>query len=185
MAISKKQQAFIDAYLQCWNATQAAIEAGYSARTARQQGSRLLSHVDIDAEIQRRIAENAMTANEALARLAAIARGDMGQFVEINGRGQPSLQFENADLRLIKKIKRVEKDGDTTIEFELYDAQAALALLLKRLDIADGTATELVQITGAIDAAATAFDNIFDQKPTASAANPLVGQLDDDPEGGA
>jgi phage terminase small subunit len=34
------------------NATEAAIAAGYSARSARQQGSRLLTNDDIQAEIQ-------------------------------------------------------------------------------------------------------------------------------------
>ncbi|MFA9203068.1 MAG: terminase small subunit, partial [Flavobacteriales bacterium] len=40
-----KQQRFIDEYLIDFNATQAAIRAGYSSDTAKQQGSRLLSNV--------------------------------------------------------------------------------------------------------------------------------------------
>jgi phage terminase small subunit len=41
----------ITSYLVDLNATQAAIRAGYSARTAAQQGSRLLSNVKVQSEI--------------------------------------------------------------------------------------------------------------------------------------
>lgn len=45
--LSPKQQRFVCEYLRDLNATQAAIRAGYSARTAMQQGSRLLSKAEI------------------------------------------------------------------------------------------------------------------------------------------
>lgn len=51
MNISHKQRRFIDAYLQDLNATQAAIRAGYSVRSARQIGQKLLTNVDIKREI--------------------------------------------------------------------------------------------------------------------------------------
>ena len=43
---------FCECYVLDWNATQAAIEAGYSSDTARQQGSRLLSKVYIQEYIK-------------------------------------------------------------------------------------------------------------------------------------
>ena len=51
--LTPKQQAFVAQYLVDLNATQAAIRAGYSAKTAYSQGQRLLKH----AEIQKAIAE--------------------------------------------------------------------------------------------------------------------------------
>jgi phage terminase small subunit len=45
--MTPKQAAFVREYLIDRNATQAAIRAGYSADTAKQQGSRLLTKVDI------------------------------------------------------------------------------------------------------------------------------------------
>lgn len=45
--LNPKQQKFVLEYLKDLNATQAAIRAGYSAKTAYAQGSRLLSHVEI------------------------------------------------------------------------------------------------------------------------------------------
>ena len=52
MPLTPRQQRFVDAYLLDPNATQAATKAGYSAKTAKQQGSRLLTNVDVAAAIQ-------------------------------------------------------------------------------------------------------------------------------------
>lgn len=51
--LSSKQERFIEEYLVDLNATQAAIRAGYSAKTARQIGEQLLRK----PEVQQRIAE--------------------------------------------------------------------------------------------------------------------------------
>ena len=50
--MTPRQQRFVDEYLVDLNATQAAIRAGYSARTAEQQGPRLLGNVEIAAAVQ-------------------------------------------------------------------------------------------------------------------------------------
>lgn len=51
--MTPKQEAFVREYLIDMNATRAAERAGYSAATAKQAGSRLLSDVDIRAAIER------------------------------------------------------------------------------------------------------------------------------------
>ena len=53
MSLSDKQAAFAREYLVDRNATQAAIRAGYSAATAKQQGARLLTNVDVRAAVNR------------------------------------------------------------------------------------------------------------------------------------
>lgn len=50
--LTDKQQRFVAEYLIDLNATQAAIRAGYSEKTAQEQGSRLLSNVMVAAAIQ-------------------------------------------------------------------------------------------------------------------------------------
>jgi phage terminase small subunit len=50
--MTPRQQRFVDEFLVDLNATQAAIRAGYSARTAEQQGPRLLGNVEIAAAVQ-------------------------------------------------------------------------------------------------------------------------------------
>lgn len=141
MGITNKQSVFIDEYLVDLNATQAALRAGYSPKTARQIGSRLLSNVDIRAEIKLRLDERAMPAQEVLKRLSEHARGDLGEFLDIE-----SMSFmvalaeakEKGITHLIKKVKErtvmtSNKDGEETethtFELELYDAQAALVHL--------------------------------------------------------
>ena len=66
--MNQRQRAFCEAYLKCGNAAEAARNAGYSARTARSIGQRLLTYADIreyladrNAEI---MAENTATLEE-------------------------------------------------------------------------------------------------------------------------
>jgi len=51
MAMTPKQARFADEYLIDLNATQAAIRAGYSEKTAEQQGNRLLGNAKVAAYI--------------------------------------------------------------------------------------------------------------------------------------
>lgn len=55
--LTPKQQLFVDEYLTDLNATQAAIRAGYSKKTANEQGARLLANVKVWAAIQERMNE--------------------------------------------------------------------------------------------------------------------------------
>lgn len=52
MTLRAKQQRFVDEYLLDLNATQAAIRAGYSARTAKVQGARLLTNANVEAAVE-------------------------------------------------------------------------------------------------------------------------------------
>lgn len=74
--LSEKQKRFVAEYLIDLNATQAAIRAGYSAKTARSVGSENLTKPDIAAAIakaQARVAEKAeWTAAERLLALKTI-----------------------------------------------------------------------------------------------------------------
>jgi phage terminase small subunit len=130
-----KQRLFVDKYFELgMNATRAAIAAGYSRKTARSIGHVNMTKDYIRAEINRRLTELAMGADEVLARLADHGRGDMREFI---GKSYPALA-RHPQGNLIKKVKRTvtthtDKDGDSyteeKIELELYDAQAALNLL--------------------------------------------------------
>jgi phage terminase small subunit len=77
MPISPKQQRFADEYLVDLNATQAAIRAGYSEKTAAQQGHQLLQKTSVRDAIEagraQRAERTAVTADRVIAELAAIA----------------------------------------------------------------------------------------------------------------
>ena len=51
--LTPKQQRFVEEYLIDLNATQAAIRAGYSEKTAQEQSSRLLSNVMVQEAVQK------------------------------------------------------------------------------------------------------------------------------------
>ena len=50
--MTPRQQRFVDEYIVDLNATQAAIRTGYSARTANEQGARLLANGSVASAIQ-------------------------------------------------------------------------------------------------------------------------------------
>lgn len=77
--LTKKQQQFADSYVKYGNATQAALEAGYSEHTARSIGQENLTKPDIKTYINERMkkieSNKIMDATEALQLLTSIARG--------------------------------------------------------------------------------------------------------------
>jgi phage terminase small subunit len=84
--LTPKQEAFVKEYLLDLNATQAAIRAGYSAKTAKEQGGRLLTKVPVmralsKAQIKR--AERVeITADMVLQQWWAIATADPNSVVQ-------------------------------------------------------------------------------------------------------
>jgi len=155
--LTNKQRVFIDEYLRCFNASEAARRAGYSEKTAYSIGSALLRNVEVSAAIQARLAEVHMSADEALKLTADIARGDVAQLMDISSVGfnlDMSKAQEKGLTGLIKKVKqktvthiaKSESDEDREVvelEIELYDRQTALRDILK----IHGRFTERVDVT--------------------------------------
>ncbi|CAM3896454.1 PBSX phage terminase small subunit [Pseudomonas reidholzensis] len=85
MALTAKQQRFVDEYLIDLNATQAAIRAGYSPKTADQQASRLLTNVKVRQYLTKRQGERsertAITQDMVLRELAKIGFSDIRKVV--------------------------------------------------------------------------------------------------------
>lgn len=83
--LTQKQQRFVDEYIISGNATQAAIKAGYSKRSAQQTGAENLLKPVIKAELDRRNAEikSAKTADmqEVMEYLASVMRGEQTESV--------------------------------------------------------------------------------------------------------
>jgi phage terminase small subunit len=80
VALTEKQQMFCDEYLIDLNATQAAIRAGYSEKTARKIGSENLSKPDIREYIDKRMAEKEARLiacqDEVMRYLTSVLRGE-------------------------------------------------------------------------------------------------------------
>lgn len=91
--LTPKQQRFVEEYLVDLNATKAAIRAGYSAKTAESQGSRLLSKAKIqDAVSKGRTKQTERTeinADWLLKRLAEEANADFADLYDEHGALKP------------------------------------------------------------------------------------------------
>jgi phage terminase small subunit len=128
--LTDKQRVFVEEYLTCWNAAEAARKAGYPETSARQIGSENLSKPDINAYIQQRLKEKAMSADEVLARLADHASGSLDDFLTATGR---SFRFDIVKARKAGKmhlLKSISK-GPKGVRFELRDPQSAMDKILR------------------------------------------------------
>ena len=81
MALTPKQQAFADYYIECGNATEAAVKAGYSPDSARQIGTENLSKPSISEYIAERMEQQnrkrVADANEVIEFYTAVMRGEV------------------------------------------------------------------------------------------------------------
>ncbi len=101
--LNDQQIAFCEYYVATLNATQAAIDAGYSEKTARQQGSRLLTNVYIKAYIdtllQKLEDQRIAKADEVLKFLTSAMRGEVKDSFDLD----PSLQDRMKAAELLGK----------------------------------------------------------------------------------
>lgn len=79
--LKPKELIFAEEWLKTTNATQSAIKAGYSERTAYSAGNRLLKKVDVKQYIDERLAEmkesSIADTNEVMQFLSSTMRGDI------------------------------------------------------------------------------------------------------------
>lgn len=127
MALTPKQRRFCAEYLIDLNATQAAIRAGYSKHTAKSQGQRLLTYVDIKAEVgtktKKQVEKVDISAEYVLSSLKEVA--------ERCRTAVPVMVREGR--KLVQKID--EETGEGVWEFDSSGANRALELLGKHLAI--------------------------------------------------
>jgi len=132
--LTPKQRRFVEEYTgpNLGNATQSAIAAGYSEKTAHVIGHENLSKPKIAEAVENRLDQRAMAANEILARLADMARADMANFIEIRGGGGWTLDLEKAKAAgLLHLVREVSYDSNGQPQIKLHDAKDALKQLGK------------------------------------------------------
>ncbi len=167
--LTAKQQRFCDEYLIDLNATQAAIRAGYSKKTANEQGARLLVNVSIQKKIfelqKEREKRTEITQDSVLHELALIAFAKASDYarvvekdamVEVDGNMVPVLDEDGKQVKYRtvepiltdeltedqKKAIAVIKKGRDGFEIKPYSKIQALELLGKHL----GMFTEKVEV---------------------------------------
>lgn len=89
MTLTPKQSRFVEEYLVDLNATQAAVRAGYSERTANEQGARLLANVSVAQAIaaaqDERSSRTQMDADQVLRELGQIGFFDPAALRGVRG----------------------------------------------------------------------------------------------------
>ena len=77
-SLTEKQKRFIDYYIETANATEAAIRAGYSKKTAKQIGSENLAKLDIfiKSKLEAKDKERIASQDEVLEFLTRVIRGE-------------------------------------------------------------------------------------------------------------
>ena len=129
-----KQQRFVDEYIISGNATQAAIKAGYSKKTANRIATENLSKPVIKTAIDKRNAEiqseKIMDMQEVMELLASIARGETTEETVTNKGDVIETATRNSDklkaLELIGKrfgawTDKKEISGNLDIEIGMGD----------------------------------------------------------------
>lgn len=151
-----RQRLFILHYLKSYNATQAAKDAGYSAKSAENQGGRMIRKAQVQeaiAEEEHNIANKLCVSKDKIMKeMSLIGFSNIDEHLTVDDGGTVrALSFDELPLgasRAIKKIKEKRiiksvqgtKDKpsedvilESTFEFELYDKITALVNMGKEL----------------------------------------------------
>ena len=159
--MTKKQKRFVEEYLIDLNATQAAIRAGYSVKTANEQSSQLLAKLSIQQAVSEAMAERSkrtgVNQDRVVVELARIAFAKMTDIVDAQGKIKSDAAED--DLACIESVKYKKSKSDTgsSIEREVKISPKlkALELLGKHLgmwnDKLEVNITQPVVISGSDD----------------------------------
>ena len=127
MKLTEKQKHFADEYIKSGNATQSAIEAGYSKKYANTNVSKLLQNTTIKSYLAERMksidSERIMSAKEAVELLTGIGRGEVRETVVVASPMGVETVEKEADLKTrisaIKEILKRYPDNDKLMEQQL------------------------------------------------------------------
>ncbi len=160
--MTAKQIRFCDEYLIDLNATQAAIRAGYSEKTARKIGSENLSKPDIREYIEKRLAEkeDALIAkqNEVMKYLTSVMRREYCEHVVVTLSEEITNYVPDAEGKMRKQTVKTEKPEIVKIPARLADSNKAAELLGKRYTMF----TDKVDVTSAVPVVITGEDDLED-----------------------
>lgn len=156
--MTPKQERFVAEYLVDLNATQAAIRAGYSAKTAKQQGSENLTKPDIAAAVGERrakqLTQTDLTATRVLQEISRISFADIRRVVDEHGNLRPLHELTDDEAAAIASVEVIIKnaqagDGhtDTVHKIKHWDKLKALEMAGKHL----GVFQENASVSGTIE----------------------------------
>nr|DAG53157.1 MAG TPA: Terminase small subunit [Caudoviricetes sp.] len=134
--LTAKQQRFCDEYLIDLNATQAAIRAGYSPKTACEQASRLLANVKVQEVIAVKMAirskRTGINQDRVLMEIAKMAFVNIDDVIDLN-TAQVKETATKEDLACIQSVKIKPTEYGTEREVRMCDKKSNLELLGRHL----------------------------------------------------
>lgn len=160
MALTPKQERFVAEYLIDLNATQAAIRAGYSAKTAKQAGSENLSKPDVaeavQAAMKKREQRTEITQDRVLKELAKLGFANMQDYMSVTKEGEPFADLSKLTRDQAAAITEFTVEDFTEgrgedardvrrVKFKLADKRAALVDIGRHL----GMFKDKIEHTGA------------------------------------
>lgn len=153
--MTPKQSAFVREYLVDLNATQAAIRAGYSARSASTEGERLLRNAEIAAAVQRGMDKRAdkvgITAERVLREIEKLAFFDPRKLFDDDGAPIHVSKLDDDTAAAVAGLD-VVMQGNQDVGFaqvlkvKLTDKSKNLELLGRHLKLF----TDKIEIGGAV-----------------------------------
>ena len=136
--LNEKQKRFVREYLVDLNATQAAVRAGYSIKTAKEIGYENLTKPHIAAAVDEALATEAgITRTRVIDELARIGFANMDDYIRITNDGEPFIDLSEMTREQAAAINEVTvedfKDGRgkdarqvRRVKFKMNDKLAAL-----------------------------------------------------------
>lgn len=156
--VHQRRTRFVKEYLLEQNATKAAIAAGYSAKTAHAQGSRLLKNAEVRARIEQKNTELNnkldLTAERLKTELARLCYFDAANFFNPDGSAKAITDLDEDSRRAIAGFEMAElyegsgeerKQAGYIKKFKLPDKTRAIELAMR----VEKMLIDRVEITGA------------------------------------
>lgn len=141
MAMTNKQKRFADEYLVDLNATQAAIRAGYSEKTAKVTGAKLLTKANlrayIDEQLDRLHSEKTADAQEVIEYLTSVLRGESEGEELVN-------EFQGDGISKAVNVKKKPSEKDKLRAAELLGKR--FGIFTERLEAKVETSDKLADI---------------------------------------
>jgi phage terminase small subunit len=134
--LTARQLKFCEEYQLTLNATQSAIKAGYSEKTANRIASENLSKPDIQKKIQQLQLESRkqadITKKEILSELAAILRANIKDYLKFDGKKLEFKSFDeltDAQTKAIESIKKTRHGIELKLHGKLFSIDRISKLL--------------------------------------------------------
>lgn len=177
--LSPKQEMFCREYLIDLNATQAAIRAGYSPKTAGVQAEALLKKPDIGKYVDElkkaRAVKVQVNSEDVLRELVKLANSDVREVFNEDGSLKPMSEWPDVIARCVSSVEVEElfemqpKDGGRGMEkvqigwtkkVKFWDKTKALDMLGRHLKLFSGDDTNKGPAVIVIDKTGSALDGI-------------------------